>query len=95
MVDCLGSDRVLGSQGAAYGDDYQSASNYPLIRIINNATGHVFYTRTHDFSSIGVATGSAIVSTEFDVPTKIEKGASQLEVVTNGIASSPVSVTIK
>jgi len=84
------------SQGAAYGDDYQSASNYPLVRIINNATGNVYYARTHDFSSMGVATGSAIVSTEFDVPiaSKIEKGASQLEVVTNGIASSPVSVTI-
>ena len=83
------------SQGAAYGDDAQSATNYPLIRIINNATGHVFYARTHDFSSMGVATGSAIVSTEFDVPAKIEKGASRLEVVTNGIASSPVGVTIK
>lgn len=83
------------SQGAAYGDDAQSATNYPLIRIINTATGHVFYARTHDFSSMGVATGSAIVSTEFDVPAKIERGASQLEVVTNGIASNPVSVTIK
>jgi len=83
------------SQGAAYGDDAQSATNYPLIRIINNATGHVFYARTHNFSSMGVATGSAIVSTAFDVPAKIEKGASQLEVVTNGIASNPVSVTIK
>jgi len=84
------------SQGAAYGDDAQSASNYPLIRTTNNATGHVFYARTHDFSSMGVATGSTIVSTQFDVPakTKIEKGASQLEVVTNGIPSAPVSVTI-
>jgi hypothetical protein len=77
-----------------YGDDYQSATNYPLILITNNATGNVYYARTHDFSSMGVATGSAIVSTEFDVPTKIEKGASQLEVVTNGIASTPASVTI-
>jgi len=83
------------SQGASYGDDAQSATNYPLIRIINTATGHVFYARTHDFTSMGVATGSAIVSTQFDVPTKTEKGASQLEVVTNGIASNPVSVTIK
>jgi hypothetical protein len=82
------------SQGAMYGDDYQSATNYPLILITNNATGNVYYARTHDFSSMGVATGSAIVSTEFDVPTKIEKGASQLEVVTNGIASTPASVTI-
>src|SRR5215467_16022058 len=30
------------SQGAAYGDDQQSATNYPLVRITNNATGHVF-----------------------------------------------------
>jgi hypothetical protein len=82
------------SQGAAYGDDAQSATNYPLVQIINNATGDVYYARTHDFSSMGVATGSAIVSTEFDVPTTIKKGASQLEVVTNGIASTPVSVTI-
>jgi hypothetical protein len=82
------------SQGAAYGDDYQSATNYPLVRITNDATGNVYYARTHDFSSMGVATGSAIVSTEFDVPTTIKKGASQLEVVTNGIPSTPVSVTI-
>ena len=43
------------SQGAAYGDDQQSATNYPLVRITNNATGHVFYSRTHDHSSMAVA----------------------------------------
>src|ERR1043165_518963 len=44
------------SQGAAYGDDYQSATNYPLVRIVNNASGHVVYCRTHDHSSMAVAT---------------------------------------
>jgi hypothetical protein len=34
------------SQGVGYGDDAQAASNYPLVRITNNATGHVFYART-------------------------------------------------
>jgi hypothetical protein len=82
------------SQGAAYGDDAQSASNYPLVRITNDATGHVFYARTHTYSSMGVATGSTVVSTDLDVPADIELGASQLEVVVNGIASNPVSVTI-
>ena len=43
------------SQGAAYGDDAQSATNYPIVRITNNATGHVFYSRTHDHSSMAVA----------------------------------------
>ena len=82
------------SQGAAYGDDAQAASNYPLVRITNTATGHVFYARTHNHSSMGVATGSLIVTTHFDVPAGTEVGASQLVVVTNGIASSPVSVVI-
>jgi hypothetical protein len=82
------------SQGAAYGDDAQAASNYPLVRITNNATGHVFYARTFNHSSMGVATGSLIVTTHFAVPAAIELGASQLVVVTNGIASNPVNVTI-
>ena len=46
------------TQGAYYGDDRQSATNYPLVRITNNATSHVFYARTHGHSSMGVATGS-------------------------------------
>jgi hypothetical protein len=82
------------SQGAAYGDDAQAASNYPLVRITNTATGHVFYARTHNHSSMGVATGSLIVTTHFDVPAGIELGASKLVVVTNGIASSTASVNI-
>jgi hypothetical protein len=82
------------SQGAAYGDDAQMATNYPLVRITNTATGHVFFARTYNHSSMAVATGSAIVKTHFTVPAGIELGASQLEVVTNGIASNPVNVTI-
>ena len=34
------------------------------------------------------------VSTLFDVPAGIETGVSDLEVVTNGINSSPVTVTV-
>jgi hypothetical protein len=43
---------------------------------------------------MGVATGALIVTTEFDVPAGIGLGPSQLEVVTNGIPSTPVVVTI-
>jgi len=77
-----------------YGDDAQSATNYPLVRITNNATSHVFYARTHDHSTMGVATGSTQVSTLFDVPSNIELGASTLQVVSNGIPSAAVPVTI-
>jgi hypothetical protein len=82
------------SQGAAYGDDAQSASNYPLVRITNRASGHVFFARTHDHSTMSVAPGKR-GSTHFDVPTNIETGASDLAVVTNGIASTAVSVTVQ
>ncbi len=82
------------SQGAAYGDDAQMATNYPLVRITNNATGSVVYCKTHNHSTMGVATGSTVVSTEFDVPSSIGTGASELVVVANGIPSSPVAVTI-
>ena len=82
------------SQAAAFGDEYETATNYPLVRITNNGTGHVFYARTHDHSTMGVATGSATVSTSFDVPAAMETGASTLEVVANGIPSAPVSITV-
>jgi hypothetical protein len=82
------------SQAAAFGDEYETATNYPLVRITNTATGHVFYAKTHNHSTMGVATGTKIVSTNFDVPSGAETGASTLEVVANGIPSIPVSITV-
>jgi len=83
------------TQAAAYGDDGQMATNYPLVRITNNSSGHVFYARTHDPSSMGVATGSKKVSVSFDVSNGTETGASSLVVVANGNASKPVNVTVQ
>jgi hypothetical protein len=82
------------SEGAAYGDDAQSSTNYPLVRIKNNATGHVFYARTHDHSRMGVEpVGSTeTVTTQFDVPAGLEAGPSTLVVVVNGIPSLPRGV---
>jgi hypothetical protein len=82
------------SQGAFYGDDVQAATNYPLVRITNLQTGHVFYSRTHDHSSMAVASND-LVSTHFDVPAHQEPGFSKLEVVANGIPSFPVFVYIQ
>lgn len=95
-----GSFRIKGtqfngmSQANSFGDELQTFTNYPLVRITNNATHHVFYARTHDHSSMGVATGSLAVSTHVDTPSSMETGASQLVVVANGIASAPVDVTV-
>ena len=83
------------THGAAYGDDAQMNSSYGLVRITNNATKHVIYARTHNPSTMAVATGTKIVSTNFDVPKNAETGASSLVVVANGIPSAPVNVTVQ
>jgi hypothetical protein len=82
------------SQGAAYGDDAQMSTNYPVVRITNQASGHVFYLRTHDHSNASVAKGQR-VTTHVDVGASVETGAANLEVVANGIASTPVAVTVQ
>ena len=84
------------SEGAFYGDDAQMSTNYPLVRITNHATGHVFYARTHNHSRMGVeAVGSGeIVTTQFDVPASVELGASDLVVVVNGIPSSAANTVV-
>ena len=81
------------SQGASYGDDFQTASNYPLVRITNRATGHVFFARTHNHTSMGVDRRK-FSATQFDIPNGIETGSSNLAVVTNGIASESVRVNV-
>jgi len=82
------------SEGASYGDDAQMSTNYPLVRITNHATGHVFYARTHDHSRMGVEPvgSNEIVTTQFDAPAGMESGASDLVVIANGIASQPIVI---
>jgi hypothetical protein len=77
------------SEGTSYGDDTQSATNYPLVRITSNATGRVFYARTFNHSRRGVeATGStSSVTTSFQVPADFDNGTASLAVVANGITS--------
>jgi Kelch motif protein len=80
------------SAGAAFGDDAQMDSNYPIVRLTDSG-GNVFYARTYNWSSTGVMTGSRPVTTEFDVPGTVPPGTYSLAVVANGNPSAPVSFT--
>jgi Galactose oxidase, central domain len=82
------------SQAVAYGDDATMATNYPIVRLRNLASGHVFYCRTRNHSTLGVNTGTVIHHTQFVVPVGAELGAAEITVVANGIASDPVHVTV-
>lgn len=87
-----GSYQVSGTQfnglseGAYYGDDAAQSTNYPLVRL-TDGSGVVTYARTFNHSTMGLATGSLPVSTNFAPPPP---GSCQLQVVANGIASDPV-----
>ncbi len=91
------------SQGAMYGDDAQMATNYPLVRITvpqpcppkTFCPSLVYYCRTHDHSSMGVATGNLPVSTSFDCPNVPIDTIGLLQVVANGIPSNKEVVYIQ
>jgi len=78
------------SQANMYGDDCSPATNYPLVRLRRATTGEVFYCRTHDFSTMAVATGTSLESVRFDAGS-VPYGDYELCVVANGISSHCVS----
>lgn len=77
------------SAGAAYGDDAQMDSNYPLVRFTSGST--VYYGRTYNWSSTTLQSYQ-IVSTEVAVPAAVfdSAGTWTLQVVCNGNASGGV-----
>ena len=84
------------SAGAAYGDDAQEATNFPLIRITNNKTGAVCFARTYNFSTMGVW-NQGQTSGLFDLPVTAgcDTGASTLQMIVNGIDSYGQLVTVQ
>jgi hypothetical protein len=81
------------SQDIGYGDDAAAATNYPLARLIA-PDGSMQYLRTHDHSTMAVATGDTPVTTQVDLPATLAPGAYQLQIVTNGVPSVPVPLNV-
>ena len=81
------------TEGAAYGDDAQMSSNYPIVRF-TDSTGAVRFARSFNWSSTGVQTGSTLVSTQYVLPLGIAAGVYSVSVVTNGVSSAAISLTV-
>jgi type IX secretion system substrate protein/Kelch motif protein len=77
------------SEGSAYGDDWQMASNYPLVRL--TAGANVYYARTYNWNSTGVMRGTAADTTYFSLPAGLPEGTYALQVTVNGNPSDSFS----
>jgi len=66
------------SQALSYGDDGGMATNYPIVRLTHPATAKMVYLRSHNFSTMGVATGSKVPHDvkhcTIDIPADLELG---------------------
>ena len=82
------------SQNNAYGDDFQDATNYPIVRFTSQSTGQVYYARTHDHSTMAVGYIGPTY-TMVDVPSVSMSGEYSLQVVVNGIASQNYPIGIR
>jgi Secretion system C-terminal sorting domain/Galactose oxidase, central domain len=77
------------SEGASYGDDWQMATNYPLVRLTNGT--NVYYAKTTNWNRIGaVQTDSLEDTAVFETPANLPAGTYSVYVVANGFASNPV-----
>ena len=84
------------SQGAAYGDDWQMPTNYPVIRLENHDAilgDLVHYARTFNWNSTGIMRGSLPDTTYFTLPAGLPYDTYNLVLVANGIPSAPTPFT--
>ncbi len=77
--------------GAAYGDDAQMDTNYPIVRLVNGS--NVYYARTYNWSNTGVALGSTSETVNFTLPLGIPAGTYSVFAVANGVPSVDTSLT--
>jgi len=81
------------TQGTNWGDESMNATNYPIFRIVNDATKVVSYAMVTNVSSTSIAP-NAPATLDFTVDTTIQNGSSKLYVVASGVSSTGTAVTI-
>jgi hypothetical protein len=82
------------TENNGYGDDYQGATNYPLVRLAQqDPPNAVYYANTHDETTHSIAPGTPN-STLFDVPSGMPSGNYNLYAVANGIESNAIAVSV-
>jgi hypothetical protein len=81
-------------QGSYYGDDFQDATNRPIVKITNGNLLYPYVTYAPaTWTTDSIAPGASSTIT-FSVPPSTLPGQSTIQVVANGISSAPVKVNV-
>lgn len=86
-----------GMTQAVYHNPWKNAgcaTNYPIVRLANVATGTVRYLGTHHHTGLGVATGTTPHTTNFKVPYRFPDGEADFSIIANGIESNRIRIMI-
>ena len=79
------------TEGAAYGDDWQEETNYPIVRL-TNAT-NTYYATVYNWNRIGaVMTGALPDTAIFQLPAGLAAGTYSVTVIANGNPSAPFTI---
>ncbi|MEP7169478.1 MAG: BNR-repeat neuraminidase N-terminal domain-containing protein, partial [Bacteroidota bacterium] len=81
------------SEGQCYGDDWQNATNYPIIRLASQSNSNVYYARTFNWNSTGLMRGNLPDTTQFTLPAGLPADTYWLTVIANGISSDSLAFT--
>ncbi len=76
------------SEGAAYGDDWEMSTNFPIIRLTNGT--NVYYARTTYWTRLGSVQTDSLEDTAIFTMPVIPAGTYSLVVTVNGFASNPI-----
>jgi hypothetical protein len=80
------------SAGASYGDDAEMDENYPIVNF-RDASGHVFYARTTNWSNTGVGL-HGVETVQLTLKAGMPKGDYELTAIGAGIGSKPACLHI-
>jgi hypothetical protein len=79
------------TEGAAYGDDWQMETNFPIVRLTSGA--NTYYATTYNWNRIGaVMTGTLPDTAIFALPAGLAAGTYSVTVVANGNPSDPFTI---
>lgn len=81
------------SAGSSYGDDVESDENYPIVRL-EDATGHVYYARTSNWSKTGIGQSVSDETVDFTLKPGMAPGDYSVIVSGAGVSSRPRCITI-